>query len=145
MKVPFTFKKSFELSYYCKLLYENYLLLLNFLLMHELSIAMNIVEIACEQAKLNNLFAIDEIEIEVGELSGVEIDALKFVMEIAKKETILENSRTIFTLIPGLARCLICSKEFMTDSFFSQCPECKRFNFQIIQGQELRVKSLNVF
>ena len=112
--------------------------------MHELSIAKNIIEIASEQAKIYNLSVIDEIEIEVGELSGVEIDALKFVMEIATKETILENSRTIFTLIPGRARCLICSKEFLINSFFAQCPECKRFNFQIIQGQELRVKSLIV-
>jgi hydrogenase nickel incorporation protein HypA/HybF len=113
--------------------------------MHELSIAKNIVEIASEQAKKNNLTEVDEIEIEVGRLSGVEIEALEFVLEIVTKQTILENSRTIITLIPGLARCLICSKEFGTDSFFSQCPECKGFNFQIIQGQELRVKSLNIY
>ena len=104
--------------------------------MHELSIARNIIEIASEQAKIYNLSLIDEVEIEVGKLSGVEIEA---------KDTILENSRTIFTLIPGLACCLICSKEFVTDSFFAQCPECKGFNFQIIQGQELRVKSLNIY
>jgi hydrogenase nickel incorporation protein HypA/HybF len=113
--------------------------------MHELSIAKNIIEIASEQAKINNLTEVNEIEIEVGTLSGVEIEALEFVLEIVTKKTILENSRTIFTLIPGLARCLICSKEFGTDSFIAQCPECKGFNFQIIQGQELRVKSLNVY
>jgi len=113
--------------------------------MHELSIARNIIEIASEQAKIYNLSLIDEVEIEVGKLSGVEIEALKFIMEIEAKDTILENSRTIFTLIPGLACCLICSKEFVTDSFFAQCPECKGFNFQIIQGQELRVKSLNIY
>jgi hydrogenase nickel incorporation protein HypA/HybF len=113
--------------------------------MHELSIAENIIEIASEQAKKNNLSVVNEIEIEVGKLSGVEIEALKFVMEIATKKTILENSRTIYTLIPGLARCLICSKEFVTESLFTQCPECKQFKFQIIQGEELRVKSLNVY
>ena len=113
--------------------------------MHELSIAKNIVEIASEQAKKNNLTEVDEIEIEVGRLSGVEIEALEFVLEIVTKQTILENSRTIITLIPGLARCLICSEEFGTDSFIAQCPECKGFDFQIIQGQELRVKSLNVY
>lgn len=113
--------------------------------MHELSVAMNIIEIASDQAKINNLSVIDEIEIEIGRLSGVEIEALKFVMEIATKETILENSRTIFTLIPGLARCMICSTEFLINDFSEQCPECKQYNFHIIQGQELRVKSLNVF
>jgi len=113
--------------------------------MHELSIAMNIIDIATEQAETNNLSVIDEIEIEIGTLSGVEIDALKFAMEIATKRTILENSKTIITEIPGQAHCLNCSTEFVTDSFFAQCPECKQFNFQIIHGQELRVKSLNVY
>lgn len=113
--------------------------------MHELSIVMNIIDIASEQAKIHNLSVIDEIEIEIGTLSGVEIDALKFAMEIATKKTILENSKTIITEIPGQARCLVCSKEFVIDSFFAQCSECKQFNFQIIQGQELRVKSLNVY
>jgi hydrogenase nickel incorporation protein HypA/HybF len=64
--------------------------------MHELSIAMNIIDIANEQAKINNLSAIDEIEIEVGELSGVETDALKFAMEVVTRDTILEKSRKTF-------------------------------------------------
>jgi hydrogenase nickel incorporation protein HypA/HybF len=113
--------------------------------MHELSIARNIIAIASEQAKIYKLSIIDEVEIEVGKLSGVEIEALKFVLEIEVKDTILENSRTIFTVIPGLACCLNCSNKFMTDSFFAQCPDCKGFNIQIIHGQELRVKSLNVY
>jgi len=113
--------------------------------MHELSIAMNIIDIASEQARINNLSIIDEIEIEIGKLSGVEIDALKFAMEIATKRTILENSKTIISEIPGQARCLNCLQEFMIDNFFAQCPECKHFNFEIIHGQELRVKSLNVY
>ena len=113
--------------------------------MHELSIAINIIDIASEQAKKNNLSVIDEIEIEVGTLSGVEIDALNFALEIATKRTILENSKTIITEITGQAHCLNFSTDFLTDSFFAQCPECKQFNFQIIHGQELRVKSLNVY
>ncbi len=113
--------------------------------MHELSIAMNIIEIVSQQARKSNLPVIDEIEIEIGKLSGVEIEALEFVMGIAAHGTILENSRTIITEIPGIARCLVCSKEFITESLFAQCPECKEFNFEILQGQELRVKSLNVY
>lgn len=58
--------------------------------MHELSIAMNIIDIASEQAKINNFSVIDEIEIEIGTLSGVEIDALKFAMEIATKKQYLK-------------------------------------------------------
>jgi len=113
--------------------------------MHELSIALNILEIATEQARINNLGAIDEIEIEVGKLSGVETEVLKSVMEIASKESVLENSKAIFIEIQGQARCLNCFKEFPADSFIIQCPDCKQFKSQIIKGQELRVKSLIVY
>jgi hydrogenase nickel incorporation protein HypA/HybF len=71
--------------------------------MHELSIAMNIIDIANEQAKINNLSATGEIEIEVVELSGDETDALKFSMEVVTRNTIPEKSRRIFIEVRGFA------------------------------------------
>ena len=60
--------------------------------MHELSIAMNVIEIADEYAAKANATVVKEIEIEVGELSGVVLDALEFAMEVAVKNTILEQA-----------------------------------------------------
>ena len=55
--------------------------------MHELSIAMSIVDIAAEYAARDNAKCVTEIEIEVGTLAGVVIDALDFAMEAAIKNT----------------------------------------------------------
>jgi hydrogenase nickel incorporation protein HypA/HybF len=112
--------------------------------MHELSIAMNIVEIAEKCAEKANAGKINEIEIEVGTLSGVVVEALEFALEVAVRNTTCECAQRIIRHIPARGRCLACSREFDIDSFIAQCPECGQFNVDLLQGQELRVKSITV-
>ena len=77
---------------------------------------MNIVDIATDYATKENAIAVKEIEIEVGELSGVVLDALEFCMEAATKESILEGANRNIYSVPGKARCRSCSNEFMSYS-----------------------------
>ncbi len=112
--------------------------------MHEFSIAVNIVEIATEYAKKENAEVVKEIEIEVGELSGVVVDALEFCMEAATKDSVLEGVSTSITFVPGKARCFSCKHEFEVHDFYSACPKCNTPAPEVIEGRELRVKSLLV-
>ena len=108
--------------------------------MHELSIAMSIVEIAEENAAMAGVK--NEIQIEVGNLSGVVDEALEFALEEAVKNTILKNAKRMVIKTPGKAKCLECSHEFAVDDVFTPCPNCSSFNNEIVSGQELRVKSM---
>lgn len=110
--------------------------------MHELSIAMSIVEIAEENAKNANTSVINEIELDIGSQSGVVLEALEFAMQSAKLGTMLENAEVKINFIPAKAICTICQHEFYIDDLFSPCPECGDFFCEIIQGKELKVKSL---
>jgi len=112
--------------------------------MHEFSIAMNVVDIAVEYAGREKAKEVHEIEIEVGIFSGVVVDALEFAMESAVKGTILENAICKIELVGGKARCNECMNEYETDDLLKPCPECKKCAPVIIQGRELRVKSLIV-
>ena len=112
--------------------------------MHEFSIAMNIVEIATDYAEKDNASVVKEIEIEVGELAGVVRDALEFCLESAVKETILEGASWNIISVPGKARCTSCSHVFRIHDFFTLCPKCNSPAPEVIQGKELRVKSLVV-
>ncbi len=105
---------------------------------------MSIVEIASDYARKADASVVKEIEIEVGLLSGVVLDALEFSLEAAVKESILEGaSRNIIT-IPGKARCTSCSHVFEIQDLYTVCPSCGTPAPEIIQGRELRVKSLLV-
>ena len=112
--------------------------------MHEMSIAINIVEIAEKEAKKNNAAKIKEIELEIGRLSGVIVEALEFALESAVKNTILENAEFIIHEIEGKCQCRQCQHVFSTDDFIMVCPKCSNFDIKIINGKEMKIKSLVV-
>ncbi len=109
--------------------------------MHELTIAQNIIEIAEEHLKKNNATVIHEIEIEVGDVSGVVYEALEFALENTVKDTVLEKTKIKLIKIQARAKCNSCSHEFNIDSLVIPCPECGQYNPQIICGKELNIKS----
>jgi hydrogenase nickel incorporation protein HypA/HybF len=113
-------------------------------IMHEFSLALNIIDIASETASQANADTISSVEIEVGSLSGVIIEALEFALDTAKENTILKSSEIHITSLPAEAICRQCKKEFVPESFYAPCPQCGSFNFDIIRGKELKVKSITV-
>lgn len=112
--------------------------------MHEFSIAMNIVDIASDYARKESASVVKEIEIEVGDMSGVVMDALEFCLEAAVKDSVLEGAERNIIRIPGKARCTSCSHVFGIHDFYTVCPRCNTPAPEIIAGSELRVKSLLV-
>lgn len=111
--------------------------------MHELTIAVEVIDIANDYAKRAGSSVATEIEIEVGELSGVEYDALDFALEVSKKNTILENTRINILKIKGKAKCNNCNTEFETDNLYAFCPVCKQYDFTITDGKQLKVKTIS--
>ncbi|MCB2204887.1 hydrogenase maturation nickel metallochaperone HypA [bacterium] len=112
--------------------------------MHELSIAEQILDIANEYTGREGVTAVKEIELEIGTLSGIEIDALTFALDAVKKDTVLHAAKVTIIDVPAKARCEDCGEVFLLEDFFSPCPSCAAFHTETIQGQELRVKSLIV-
>ena len=113
--------------------------------MHEMSIAANILEIAARQAAEDGARVINRIEIEVGLLAGVEIHALEFCFETARKmyETAVGSALVIHP-VEGRGRCPECRREFPVDFFAAVCPECGVAGVEILQGRELKVRCINV-
>lgn len=112
--------------------------------MHEMSIALSIIDIANEEALRANAKRINEIEIEIGSISGVEISALEFSLELAVKNTLLENAQRKIISIPAKAECLECNSTFALTTFYEPCPSCESLTIKIIQGKELKIKSINI-
>ena len=61
--------------------------------MHELSIAMSLVDLACEKAAQIDVACIAAIHVRVGARSGVVADALSFSFDVAAAGTPLEHAR----------------------------------------------------
>ncbi len=110
--------------------------------MHELSIAMNIVEIVEENATAHKVNLVSDVEIDVGLMSGVVIDALRFALEEAVKSSVMESAKISINEIPAKSKCLACSHEFEPEDIIAVCPECGHLYADIISGKELKIRKI---
>lgn len=79
------------------------------------------------------------IHLRIGEMSGVNIDALSFAFEVLSKGTAAEGGRLEFESVPLLACCRECSAEFHPDEFVFRCEKCGSPELEIRAGREMEV------
>jgi hydrogenase nickel incorporation protein HypA/HybF len=112
--------------------------------MHELSIVMSIIDIANQQLVASGAENIEEIELVIGKLSGIEDASFDFAWNQAIKNTALEKANRIINKIDGIATCMDCDIDFPIQQIYDACPACGGHLISIKQGKELKVKSLVV-
>ncbi|MBP3191756.1 hydrogenase maturation nickel metallochaperone HypA [Natronogracilivirga saccharolytica] len=112
--------------------------------MHELSIAINIVDIATLEVRKAGAERVTDLQIDVGALSGVVVDALEFALQEAVRNSVAEQARISIREIPARGSCRTCGREYPVSDYIDLCPECPSASLEIIQGKELRVASLSV-
>jgi len=110
---------------------------------HEVGIAESILQIARQVAEQNNLIKITSLQVEIGQFSGVEPEALEFAWEFVSKDTIAEGS-TLEIERPALVLfCTHCLIEYPGDLEDLRCPNCKDEVFEIRKGREMLVRSIS--
>lgn len=112
--------------------------------MHELAIAADIISIVEDTAGKEKADRVTLIELEIGQLSGIELDALKMALEVSVKDTIAETAELKIDIIEGEAHCLDCGKTNAMSDLFSLCLSCGSIRLDITKGKEMRVKSIIV-
>jgi hydrogenase nickel incorporation protein HypA/HybF len=113
--------------------------------MHELSIAMSIVEMAEEEAEQRGGVQVSAVHLKLGPLSGVVKDALLSSYDLACEGTRLEGSRLIIEEVPIVAYCPKCQMRRPVNSReWFVCPECRTPTPDVLQGRELEVVGLEI-
>ena len=107
--------------------------------MHEASLAENILKIAQDVAAENHAEKISEIGLKLGDMAGVEVDALNFSFDVMKKNTIAENATLKINRVPIQAQCNKCGKIFTVEHYNFFCPECEGILI-LKSGRELLVE-----
>ena len=113
--------------------------------MHELSIALSMIEMATDEAQKRGAEKVDALHLKLGALSGVVKDALLFSWEIACQGTPLEGSRLEIEEIPVVVFCENCRANKPLDSINNfVCPVCNAPVSEIVSGKELQVTALEI-
>ena len=112
--------------------------------MHEMSIVSGILRIADDQARAAGAGVDNAIELDVGDLAGIELDSLQFCFQSARKGTMADQAELVVNQIPALGHCPECGRDVPLEFPLGACPECGQAVVEAFQGRELRVKSINV-
>lgn len=108
--------------------------------MHELGITQNIVAIVTENAKGAK---VQRVLLEIGKLSAIMPDAIRFCFDICTQDTVLEGATLEILEIPGLAKCRQCGAEISLEKPFGIC-NCGSVQLDLITGEELKIKEIEI-
>ena len=112
--------------------------------MHELSIVMGILDIANREVETAGGGIVEEIELDIGELSTVQMEAFEFAWKQGIRGTLLENARLTVNRIAGRAYCQTCALGFPVQQIYDPCPGCGTHFLQFTNGKELAVRSITI-
>jgi len=114
-------------------------------LMHELSIAMSLIEAACEEAEAQGDVRVEALHLRLGALSGVVREALEFSFDLAAAGTAIEGARLQIEEIPVTVYCPRCCEERQLPSLqHFRCPVCDTPTPEVLRGRELELRALEI-
>ncbi|MDD5617099.1 MAG: hydrogenase maturation nickel metallochaperone HypA [Candidatus Methanoperedens sp.] len=120
--------------------------------MHKISIAGAIIDSVLDCAKKNDANKVEEVFIEIGELTALNPDQLTFIFETITKGTAAEGAKYDIKIVKPRIHCKKCSYSgnielFEIHHFFLpviKCPECGDADIDIIAGRECCVKKIRI-
>ncbi len=108
--------------------------------MHELGITRSVIAICAENS---GGAAVKRVTLEIGKLSAILPDAVRFCFDICAKGTVVEGASLEILVIQGQAVCNACGGTVALSELVGRCL-CGSNDLQIIAGEELKVKEMEV-
>lgn len=112
--------------------------------MHELSLAMELVEQLKEVVIRENATVVTEINIVMGAMSGVERVPFEFAFPEAARNTAMEGAVLKIEEVPLVLKCNDCGAETEPDDIVMLCPVCDSLSVEVLRGREFLVRSMEV-
>ena len=112
--------------------------------MHEISIALSIVETLDAKAREEGADRISGIDLVIGKLAGIEPESLRFCFSAAAKGTLAEEALLAIEEPEGLGECGECGITFPVSFYYAECPECRSLRVKIVSGEEFVIQSITI-
>lgn len=112
--------------------------------MHEMSLAENVVELVEYRARREGCRRVKTVRLEIGKLSGVEPEAIRFCFDAVASGTLAEGAVLDIVEQDGRGWCFDCSRTMPLDARGDACPECGGHRLRLDAGIAMRVKELEI-
>lgn len=110
--------------------------------MHEMSIAMALLEQLDRLAKENHATRVSEVEVTCGVMQQVVPEALQWAFEAQSAGTLAAGAELRIEEEPLGARCRGCGLEFTPTIESFECPNCGQADAELLAGQDIMLKSV---
>lgn len=107
---------------------------------HELGITQSVVETVLESVEAPRITG---LQLEIGRISGLVPDSVRFCFDLVVEGTALEGARLEIVEPPGRVRCRACDAEFDVVEMVALC-ECGSVDLDVLSGRQLRIRSVEV-
>lgn len=108
--------------------------------MHELAITQSVVDAVAERLAGQRVTC---VRLEIGTLSGVVADSVRFCFDLVAEGTTLEGAALEITEPRATCECRACRKVFEPAGPVLLCP-CGSAEVTVLSGQDLRITSVQV-
>ena len=112
--------------------------------MHEMALCESVLSILEEQARTQDFRRVSTVWLEIGELSCVEPEALRFCFGAVSSGTLAADADLQIIRTPGQGWCMTCSRTVPVRQRYDACPECGGYQVQVTAGEEMRIRELEV-
>jgi hydrogenase nickel incorporation protein HypA/HybF len=112
--------------------------------MHEMALAQSMLEIVEQASRDDGARRVTVVRIEIGALSHVEPDALRFCFDVVTRGSIADGARLDVESTPGAAWCMPCATKVPLARLGEPCPHCGSYQLAVCGGDAMRVTEIEV-
>jgi len=109
-----------------------------------MSLAEGVLQVVEDAAGAQGFTKVRTVRIEVGELAGVECEALRFCFDAVTRGSIAEGCALEIISVPGEGWCMQCAAKTPIHELFGACGTCGGHQVQAVGGREMRVRDILV-
>ncbi len=112
--------------------------------MHEMALAEGMLEIVEDAARKNGAERVAVVCVELGALSHVEAEALRFCFDAVTRGGPAAGARLDIVTTPGEAWCMPCGTRVPVAALGDACPRCGSYQLEVVRGEDMRVREIEI-
>lgn len=113
--------------------------------MHELSIVEALIDQVGEELdRAGQHGRVLRLELNIGRLSGVHPDAVRFAFGLLSNGTILENAEIAIDEQKPVCQCHACNARTEIDDLVFECPKCNSPDITIEGGRDMMLQTIEI-
>jgi len=110
--------------------------------MQEFSIISNVIKIVGEVSENEKFTKVNKVNLKIGNMRQVVPETLQLAFETISKGTCCESAILDVEHVPVKMKCNRCSNIFIVERFDYICPECRKADLKLLEGEEIELMSI---